>query len=165
MKSKFCYDNYKSWFVGHNTICSFFSLHLFSEYTFDVILSFSSSLSQTQLVGIGQPTRALLLLTLVVNGPTRARFSRLAHNLVKFPPAGNTQEKRKKESTTKLSIEWMCAHERGVQLVDAFYVSSFFFSCVLSKFSLGPTALYTERRHVSNVVVLVVVDGKTNVRI
>ena len=61
------------------------------------------SLSQTQLVGIGQPTRALLLLTLVVNGPTRARFSRLAHSLLKFPPASNTEKEKErgKKQTTK----------------------------------------------------------------
>ncbi len=37
-------------------------------------------LSSNQLVAIKQPTRTLLLLTLVVNGPTRTRFSRLAND-------------------------------------------------------------------------------------
>ena len=94
----------------------FFSMSLSLALSLDIhvmLFFFSSSLSQTQLVGIGQPTRASLLLTLVVNGPTRARFSRLAHNLVKFPPAGNTEEKRrKKKETTKKLVEengWMCA--------------------------------------------------------
>jgi len=81
----------------------------FSMYV--MFFFFFFSLSQTQLVGIGQPTRALLLLTLVANGPTRARFSLLAHNLVKFPPAGNTEKERdrKKKETTALTMKCVCA--------------------------------------------------------
>jgi len=61
-------------------------------------------------VGIGQPTRASLLLTLVANGPTRARFSLLAHSLVKFPPAVNTEKEReeKKEYVNVNNEIYMC---------------------------------------------------------
>jgi len=96
---------------------------------------FFFSLSQTQLVGIGQPTRALLLLTLVANGPTRARFSLLAHSLVKFPPAGNTEKERerKKRNDSVNNEMSMCKGVIGRWILVFF--SFFFFRSV--QFSIG----------------------------
>ena len=89
------------------------------------------------------PTRTVLRLTLVVNGPTRRRFSRLAHSLP-------TRESERKKRNDEVSREWMCSGIIGrCECLCAFLLLLFSSFVLLAPSMVRPTASSSRRQRLS----------------